>query len=537
MDPMSNEEMIYDLVIVGAGPAGLGCAIRLKQLDSTLKVCILEKGAEVGSHILSGAIIEPRALNELFPDWQKRGAPLTTPVTADRFLFLTRSKAFPLPTPLQMHNKGNYVASLGALCQWLAKEAEALGVEIYPGFAGASCLFDETERVIGVQTGPQGLDRMGNPTPHFEPGVKIFGKMTLLAEGCRGSLTQEMIKKFKLDASSDPQTYGMGIKEIWEIDPAKSKPGQVIHTIGWPLDFQTYGGSFVYHLNSNQILIGFVIGLDYQNPYLNPFEEFQRFKTHPLIRPLLEGGRCLSYGARALNEGGYQSIPKLEFLGGSLIGCAAGFLNVPKIKGSHTALKSGMVAAEALFDHLVQGNPYSYQHRLEKSWVYEELYKVRNIRPGFQKGLMAGLINAAFETYITRGRSPWTLRNHADYKQLKPADQCDPISYPKPDGKITFDRLTSLYLSNIHYDENQPNHLLLKDPEKAISINKKIYDFPEGRYCPAQVYELVEGDRGLHLQINAQNCIHCKVCDIKDPTQNIVWTPPEGGSGPHYVNM
>jgi len=534
---MTEQGMIYDVVIVGAGPAGLGAAIRLKQLDPTLAVCILEKGAEVGSHILSGAVIEPRALQELFPDWQKRGAPPSAPATEDKFLFLTPSHAFRLPTPPQMRNKGNFVASLGAICKWLAREAQALGIEIYPGFAGAHCLFNEKNEVIGVETGPQGLDREGTPTSHFEPGVKIFGTMTLLAEGCRGSLTQQIIKKFQLDKDCDPQTYGLGIKEIWEIDPAKSKPGQVIHTIGWPLDTKTYGGSFVYHLNNNQVLIGFVVGLDYQNPYLSLFEEFQRFKTHPSLRSLLEGGRPISYGARALNEGGYQSIPKLEFPGGSLIGCAAGFLNVPKIKGSHTALKSGMIAAEAIYDTLRRGKPYTYQDRLEKSWVYEELHKVRNIRPGFQKGLWSGLINAAFETYITRGTSFWTLRNRADYQQLKPADKCIPISYPKPDGKITFDRLTSLYLCNIQYAENQPNHLLLKDPQKALSINAALYDFPEGRYCPAQVYELVKDGTESRLQINAQNCIHCKACDIKDPTQNITWIPPEGGSGPNYANM
>lgn len=533
---MSEQDLLYDVLIVGAGPAGLGCAIRLKQLDPTITVCVLEKGAAVGSHILSGAVIEPRALNELFPDWEKKRAPLTTPVIKDKFLFLTAAKAFSLPTPPQMKNKGNYVASLGALCQWLATEAEELGVEIYPSFAAAQCLFDDKDQVIGVQTGDQGLDRDGRPTAKFQEGVKIFGKMTLLAEGCRGSLTQQIIKKYKLDQESDPQTYGMGLKEIWEIDPKESQPGLVIHTIGWPLPSDTYGGSFLYHMENNQVLLGLVVALDYSNPYLSPFEEFQRFKSHPTIRPLLNGARCISYGARALNEGGYQSIPKLEFPGGSLIGCAAGFLNVPKIKGSHTALKSGMVAAEALFDYLRKGQPYTYKDRLKKSWVYDELYKVRNIRPGFQKGLAWGLFNAAFET-ITRGKSPWTLKNVKDYKQLKPAAECPVISYPQPDGKITFDRLSSLYLSNISYAENQPNHLLLKDPQKAISINLKIYDFPEGRYCPAQVYELVEGVTGLTLQINAQNCLHCKACDIKDPTQNIAWIPPEGGSGPNYVNM
>lgn len=533
---MTDQDLHYDVIIVGAGPAGLGCAIRLKQLDPTLTVCILEKGAAVGSHLLSGAVLEPRSLQELFPDWKARGAPLTTPATKDRFLLLTPSHAFPLPTPPQMHNKGNYVISVGALCQWLAKQAEELGVEIYPNFPATQCLFDDQDQVIGVQTGPQGLDREGKPTVRFQEGVKIYGKMTLLAEGCRGSLTQQLIKKYQLDRNSDPQTYGMGCKEIWEVDPQKSQPGLVIHTIGWPLDRYTYGGSFLYHMSQNQVLIGFVVGLDYANPYLDPFQEFQRFKTHPSIRPLLNGAKCLSYGARALNEGGYQSIPQLEFPGGSLIGCAAGFLNVAKIKGIHTALKSGMIAAEALYDSIRKGEPYTYQQRLEKSWVYKELYKVRNIRPGFQKGLGWGLMNAAFET-ITFGKSPWTLKNIKDYAQLKPAAECSPIPYPKPDGKVTFDRLTSLSLSNIHYEENQPNHLLLQDPQKAISLNLKVYDFPEGRYCPAQVYEIIEGTDGPRLQINAQNCIQCKVCDIKDPTQNITWTPPEGGGGPNYVNM
>ncbi|MBX9620569.1 MAG: electron transfer flavoprotein-ubiquinone oxidoreductase [Alphaproteobacteria bacterium] len=530
---MNDQEFVYDVVIVGAGPAGLGAAIRLKQLDKNLKICLLEKGAEVGRHILSGAVIDPRALSELYPNWKEKGAPLSCSVSEDHFLFLTSQKSFHLPIPPQMRNKGNYIASLSSLCQWLAKEAEGMGVEIYPGFAGAHFLFNEKGDVVGIETGPMGLDHKGHPTPKFEPGVKIYGKLTLLAEGCRGSLSQEIIKKFHLDKFSDPQTYGIGLKEIWEIDPQKSTPGKLIHTVGWPLNPQTYGGSFLYHLDNAQVFIGFVVGLDYQNPYLSPFDEFQRFKTHPAIYPLLEGGKCLSYGSRTLNEGGYQSIPSLEFPGGCLIGCAAGFLNVAKLKGSHTALKSGMLAAEAAYDHLVLQKPFTYQIRLQQSWINEELYKVRNIRPGFQKGLWRGLLNAAFETYISRGKSPWTLKNHADHLQLKPAKECNPITYAKPDGKITFDRVTSLYLANIRSEENQPNHLHLKDPKVAMTINQEIFDFPEGRYCPAQVYELVES----RLQINSQNCIHCKACDIKDPSQNITWTPPEGGSGPNYINM
>lgn len=534
---MTEDAFSYDVVIVGAGPAGLGAAIRLKQLDASLSVCILEKGAEVGSHILSGAVIEPRALAELFPDWQEKGAPLTTPATKDKFLFLTATRAFRFPAPPQMKNKGNYVASLGALCQWLAKEAEARGVEIYAGFAGDRLLYNGEGKVTGVETGPQGLDHEEKETASFQPGVKIYGKMTLLAEGCRGSLTQEVIKKHNLREGRSPQTYGLGLKEIWEVDPSKCQPGTTIHTVGWPLPQDTFGGSFLYHLNQNQLLVGFVVGLDYKNPTLSPFEEFQRFKTHPAIRPLLEGGKCLSYGARALNEGGFQSIPQLEFPGGSLLGCGAGFLNVPKIKGSHTALKSGMVAAEAVYDHLIKGKPYAYEERLKKSWVYPELYKVRNIRPGFKKGLWWGLLNAALETYIFRGKSPWTLRHEEDFKALKPASSLKQIVYPKPDGEITFDRLSSLFLSTLRTRDDQPNNLHLKDPKKAISVNFEKYAFPEGRYCPAQVYELVEDPEGPRLQINAQNCLHCKACDIKDPTQNITWVPPEGGSGPNYINM
>ncbi len=533
---MSDEGMNYDVVIVGGGPSGLGAAIRLKQLAPDLSVCLLEKGSEIGSHIISGAVIEPRALNELFPDWQYLGAPLTTPCTQDKFMFLTKSRAMRFLTPPQMRNKGNYVASLGALSKWLAGEATGLGVEIYPGFAGASCLFDQNGKVIGVQTGPQGLDKEGHETSQYEQGVKIFGKMTLLAEGCRGSLTKQIVKRFNLDQGRSPQTYGMGIKEIWEIDSLKSKPGTVVHTIGWPLDSKTFGGSFLYHLEGNQVLIGLIVGLDYKNPYLSPFEEFQRLKTHPLISRLLENGKRISYGARALNEGGIQSLPKLEFPGGALIGCAAGFMNVAKIKGSHTALKSGMLAAEALVDHIVKDEPFTYEERLKKSWIYKELYKVRNIHSGFKWGLWGGLMNAVYET-LTFGLSPWTLKNPPDYSCLEVAKKCKPILYPKPDGKLTFDRLTSVFLSNIRHQENQPNHLILRDPQKALTVNKEFYDFPEGKYCPAQVYELVKDDKGINLQINSQNCIHCKVCDIKDPTQNITWTPPEGGSGPNYVNM
>jgi electron-transferring-flavoprotein dehydrogenase len=539
---MQRETMEYDVVIVGAGPSGLAAAIRLRQLAAAagreLAVCVIEKGSEVGAHILSGAVFEPRALDELIPDWKERGAPLITPAAEDRFVLLTATKAIRLPTPPQMNNHGNYIISLGNLCRWLAGQAEALGVEIYPGFAGAEVLYDEAGRVRGVATGTMGIGKDGKPTDHVQPGVELIGKQTLFAEGCRGSLTKTLFERFDLRAGIDPQTFGIGIKELWEVEPAKHRPGLVTHTIGWPLDKSTYGGSFLYHLENHQVAVGFVVGLDYRNPFLSPFEEFQRFKTHPAIRPIFEGGRRISYGARALNEGGFQAIPQLDFPGGSIIGCAAGFLNVAKIKGSHTAMKSGMIAAETVFARLA-GAAADYRSAMAASWVWDELRRVRNIRPSFRWGLWGGLAYSALDTYVFRGNAPWTMHHHADHLQLDKAADSAPILYPKPDGKITFDRLSSVFISNTNHEENQPPHLQLKDPALAIAVNYALYDSPEQRYCPAGVYEIVsEAEQGKpRLQINAQNCVHCKTCDIKDPLQNINWVVPEGGGGPNYPNM
>lgn len=537
--------MEFDVIIVGAGPSGLSAAIKLKQLAAAtqkeISICILEKGAQVGAHILSGAVLEPRSLQELLPDtWQN--APLDTLVSDDIFYFLTQAKAFKIPTPKPMHNKGNYIISLGELCIFLAEQAEALGCELYPGFAAIEALYNDQDQVIGVATGSVGIDKNGKETHNFQPGMHLLAKQTLLAEGCRGQLSQSLMSRYHLRDNCQPQTYGLGIKEVWQVEAAKHKPGTVIHTVGWPLDQATYGGSFIYHLSKQRVAVGFVVGLDYKNPWLNPFEELQRFKTHPLINSVLTGGERLSYGARALNEGGWQSLPKLTFPGGALIGDAAGFLNVPKIKGIHTAMQSGMLAAQACFEqlgqqHNTQFEITAYSEKVKQSWIAKELYAVRNIRPGFKYGLIPGLINAAFETYISRGHSPWTLANHADHNTLIPAAKAKKIDYPKADGKLTFDKLSSVFLSNTYHEENQPCHLKLKQPKLAIEVNLKTYASPESRYCPAAVYEIVEEESGPKLQINAQNCIHCKTCDIKDPRQNIVWQAPEGGGGPNYSGM
>ena len=545
-----RESMPYDVVIVGAGPAGLAAAIRLKQLASEagreLGVCVLEKGSEVGAHILSGAVVDPRALDELIPNWKDLDSPLTVPVKWNEHWVLTETRKFHFPHHLMppfMHNKGTYTLSLGNLTRWLAGQAEALGVEIFPGFPAAEILYNEDGSVKGVATGDMGVARDGTHRPDYQPGMELHGRYTFFAEGARGHLTKQLKRQFALDKDSQPQVYGIGLKELWDIPPEKARPGFVTHTQGWPLD-DAWGGGFLYHQENNQVAIGFVVALDYRNPYLSPFDEFQRWKQHPAIRQHLEGGRRVSYGARAINEGGWQSVPKLAFPGGALIGCAAGFVNVPRIKGSHTAMKSGMLAAEAAFAAIAADRSSDvladYEPALRDSWVAKELQMVRNVEPLVAKwgGTMGTILAGAdmWMRYLRIGL-PFTMRHHPDNATLWRKDMVRPIDYPKPDGVVSFDRLSSVFVSNTNHEEDQPVHLTLKDPDIPVDVNLAQYDGPEQRYCPAGVYEFVEEGGATRLQINAQNCVHCKTCDIKDPTQNINWVTPEGGGGPNYPNM
>ena len=545
-----RESMEYDVLIVGAGPGGLATAIRLKQLaaeqNQEISVCVLEKGAEVGAHILSGAVMDPRALSELIPDWKEKGAPLNVPVSDDQFLFLTADKARSTPSwmlPDCFKNEDNYVVRLGEVTQWLGEQAEALEVDVFPGFAAVEVLYTNDGAVRGIVTGDMGVARDGSQKPDYQPGMELLAKYTRFAEGSRGQLGRQLIEKYKLDAGRNAQSYALGIKEMWEVDPSRSQPGLVMHTSGWPLDPDTYGGSFLYHLDNNIVVVGLVVGLDYANPWLSPFEEFQRYKTHPSIRPTFEGAKRIAYGARSLTAGGLLALPKFVFPGGAMVGCEAGFLNASRIKGSHAAIKSGMMAAEAAFEAIKAERQHdelnAYTHAFERSWLYEELNKARNFKQWFKKGRTVGTLMTGIEQLVLKGKMPWSLKStKPDHAYLQPAAMCAPIDYPKPDGVLTFDRLSSVYLSNTNHEEDEPIHLTLKDDSVPVQVNLAKYAGPESRYCPAGVYEFIKDDTGAdQLQINAQNCVHCKTCDIKDPTQNIVWVAPQGGEGPVYPGM
>jgi electron-transferring-flavoprotein dehydrogenase len=548
---IERDAMEFDVVIVGGGPAGLAAAIRLKQLEAEhgreVSVCVIEKGSEIGAHILSGAVMDPGAISELFPDWKERGAPLNTPVTEDRFVFLSATGGRSTPNwmlPACFKNHGNYIVSLANVVRWLGQQAEELGIEIYPGFAAAEILYSEDGAVRGVATGNMGVSREGEPTDQFQPGIELHAKYTLFAEGSRGHLGRQLIARYELARDRDPQSYGIGLKELWEIDPARHEEGLVMHTAGWPLSNDTYGGSFLYHFENNQVAVGFVVGLNYTNPYLSPFDEFQRYKTHPMIRRFFEGGKRVAYGARAITAGGLNALPKTVFPGGALIGCEAGYLNASRIKGSHAAIKTGMLAAEAAFEALGADRSNdvleSYPKAFESSWLHDELYRARNFKPAMSKGLWMGTLLVGIDQVVFKGKAPFTLHtSKPDNEYLRPAAECTPIDYPKPDGKISFDKLSSVFISNTNHEENQPIHLTLKDQSIPVDTNLARYAGPEQRYCPAGVYEFVkdDGTGADRLQINAQNCVHCKTCDIKDPTQNIVWVVPEGGGGPNYPNM
>ena len=545
-----RESMEYDVLIVGAGPGGLATAIRIKQLaaknNQEVSVCVLEKGGEVGAHVLSGAVMDTRALTELIPDWKEQGAPISVAVNEDQFLFLTADKARSTPLwllPDCFKNKGNYIVRLGEVTQWLGEQAEALGVDIFPGFAAAEVLYTSEGAVRGVATGDMGVARDGSHKPDYQPGMELLAKYSLFAEGSRGQLGRELIEKLKLDAGCNSQSYAIGIKELWEVDPAQSKPGLVMPSAGWPLDPDTYGGSFLYHLDNNLVAVGLVVGLDYANPWLSPFDEFQRYKTHPAIQPIFKGAKRIAYGARSLTAGGLLALPQFVFPGGAMVGCEAGFLNASRIKGSHAAIKSGMLAGEAVFEAIQEQRQHdtlnAYTHAFERSWLFEELNKARNFKQWFKKGRTIGTVMTGIEQLVLKGKMPWSLRNHKpDHAYLQPAAVCAVIDYPKPDGVLTFDKLSSVYLSNTHHDEDEPIPLTLKDPAVPVKVNLATYAGPESRYCPAGVYEFVKNETGAdQLQINAQNCVHCKTCDIKDPTQNIVWVTPQGGEGPVYTGM